>query len=63
MAEGCPSEELLAAYIDGVATPKEIELVDAHLNGCHQCLELVAAVILSRIAIPDPVLPDPDQSM
>lgn len=35
--EGCPSAEMLAAYIDGVLDKAEAERVAAHLAGCADC--------------------------
>ncbi len=34
---GCPSAEMLAAYIDGVLNPVEAERVTAHLADCEDC--------------------------
>jgi hypothetical protein len=48
---------LLAAYVDENVTEKERRLIDAHLVDCERCLDVVAFVIASKVAIPDPMPP------
>lgn len=38
---GCPDEQLVAAYVDGRVSPREREIVEAHLADCAHCLALV----------------------
>jgi anti-sigma factor RsiW len=40
-ASGCPETEVLKAYVDGEASPREVERVTAHLPGCARCAEEV----------------------
>ena len=54
MADDCPDPESLAAYIDAGTTPEETKLIGSHLNRSDRCAELVAGVIATKIAIPDP---------
>jgi predicted anti-sigma-YlaC factor YlaD len=62
MAERCPDTELLAAYIDNNVTIEEQVSVDAHLAQCGDCFLLVASVLASKIAVPDPTVSDPESS-
>ena len=55
LAEPCPNLELLSAYIDEAVTPVEHALIEAHLDGCFRCLDLVSVVITTKITIPSPV--------
>ena len=59
LANQCPDIELLAAYIDENVSVEERRLVDAHLVDCERCLEVVAFVIASKVAIPDPEASNP----
>jgi hypothetical protein len=63
MADGCPSLELLCAFIDCNVTPEELAFLEHHLVRCDSCREIVVDVIKSQRDVPDPVLPpleDPD---
>ena len=57
MLDPCPDTELLAAYVDENVTEKERRHIDAHLVDCERCLDVVAFVIASKVAIPDSVPP------
>jgi anti-sigma factor RsiW len=57
LVDSCPDTELLAAYVDENVTEKERRLIDAHLVDCERCLDVVAFVIASKVAIPDPMPP------
>lgn len=37
----CPNEETMACYIDGLLSKKEIEQVEAHIQACDRCKEIV----------------------
>lgn len=55
MADACPETELLSAYADESVTSEERQLIDAHLDGCEECVEVVAFAIACKIAIPDSI--------
>jgi hypothetical protein len=57
----CPDENLLGAYIERQATPKEVAVVEAHLADCRVCREVVFLVLESKEVVPDPALPDFDK--
>lgn len=57
LADECPSDEVLAAYIDHVLSPAERARIETHLVACKPCRQTVALVIKSRSAVPDPHLP------
>ena len=58
MAEPCPDIELLAVYADECATQKEQRLIESHLVDCERCMDVVAFVIATKLAIPNPVPPN-----
>jgi predicted anti-sigma-YlaC factor YlaD len=62
MAERCPDTELLAACIENNVTTEEQVRVDAHLAQCGDCFQVVASVLASKIALPDPTVSDPESS-
>jgi len=43
--ERCPTEEVIAAYVNHNATAEERQLVEAHLITCDECSELVAFLV------------------
>jgi putative zinc finger protein len=54
-------EELLAEYVDGSLEQDERARVDAHLEGCEQCRDEVAAAVRARgvlVALPEVDLPE-----
>lgn len=55
LAEPCPNLELLSAYIDEAVTPVERALIEAHLDGCFRCLDLVSVVIATKITVLSPL--------
>jgi tetratricopeptide (TPR) repeat protein len=42
--DACPSDETLAAWIDGMVAPAEADQVEAHVVACNACAELLAAL-------------------
>src|SRR5262245_60962827 len=58
MAEDCPSVERLATYLDHNLDAAEVTAMEAHLAECHFCRRVVLAVVQSRQAVPDPVIPE-----
>ena len=54
MAGPCPEDGLLGAYIENNLLPEEKRQIEAHLVECRLCRELIAAVITSMAAVPDP---------
>jgi anti-sigma factor RsiW len=57
LAEGCPSVESLAAYVDHALSPLKREAVEAHLSVCVLCRKTVALTVKSQTVVPDPALP------
>jgi hypothetical protein len=57
VAEGCPSVESLAAYIDHALSPLKRAAVEAHLSFCALCRTTVALTVKSQTAVPDPASP------
>ena len=45
MQERCPSEEVIAAYVNHNATPEERRRVEAHLSECDECSELIVFLV------------------
>jgi serine/threonine protein kinase len=43
-ASACPSEEVLASFIDGALEPQAVAALEHHLAGCHRCCCVVASV-------------------
>lgn len=41
----CPTEEVIAAYLNRNATPEERRLIEAHLTECKECGELIAFLV------------------
>ncbi|MCD0457914.1 serine/threonine-protein kinase [Roseiconus lacunae] len=41
---GCPSDKLLAGYIDGSLENDDLAIVDFHLEGCVECLDRLQAI-------------------
>ncbi|HJQ24946.1 MAG TPA: zf-HC2 domain-containing protein [Blastocatellia bacterium] len=60
MAEQCPNEESLAAYVDHALSPEERARIEAHLADCTTCRMVVALVAQSQVEVPDP--PGRDES-
>lgn len=54
MEEMCPTDEELAAYIDGSLSLPDKEKMEHHLIRCKKCRHVVAVVIKSKAAVPDP---------
>jgi putative zinc finger protein len=57
---GCPDAELLASYLDGVATPEERAQIDAHVATCEDCYFVIAETVHEqgeRPVIPSPIEP------
>ena len=54
MAEACPEDEVLGAYIEHNLLPEQQQRIEAHLVECRLCRELIAAVIGTMPMIPDP---------
>jgi anti-sigma factor RsiW len=50
----CPDENLLAAYADHCLTPEEQRQVERHLSECRACRQVIALVVKSKGAVPDP---------
>ncbi len=57
MAEDCPSAERLATYLDHNLESAEVNVMEAHLAACRLCRRVALAVVQSRQAVPDPVIP------
>jgi anti-sigma factor RsiW len=49
----CPSEETLAAFVDGGLTAEERRSVEEHLEDCAKCRTLVALVLRNREKPPE----------
>ena len=47
MASGCPTVELLAAYIERSLALEEQEAIEQHLLRCQTCREVIKEVISS----------------
>ncbi|MEQ1570632.1 MAG: protein kinase [Myxococcota bacterium] len=50
----CPDENALAALVDGLLSPAEIQGIEDHLDTCDACLDLVASIARSDDAEPEP---------
>jgi len=49
--KSCPSEEVLAARIDGALAPAEARAVDAHAAGCATCADVLAGQTMLDAAL------------
>jgi anti-sigma factor RsiW len=58
----CLEAELIAAYLYGNTTPKERTLVRRHIAECDVCRKLIAAIVKSESAMPDPSSDDPHRA-
>ena len=54
MAEACPKDEMLGAYIEHNLLPEQQQQITTHLVECRVCRELIAAAIRTMATIPDP---------
>jgi anti-sigma factor RsiW len=54
MAEACPEENMLGAYIEHNLLPEEQQQVEAHLVECRRCRKMIAAVIKTMGMVADP---------
>jgi anti-sigma factor RsiW len=45
----CPSDETLAAYLDGALTEEEREKIEEHLVDCTKCRRVVAEAVRRRL--------------
>ena len=54
MAEACPRDELLGAYIEHNLLPEQQQQLEAHLLECRLCRERIARVIATMATVPDP---------
>ncbi|HEX6903463.1 MAG TPA: zf-HC2 domain-containing protein [Thermoanaerobaculia bacterium] len=43
--ESCPSDEDLAAYIDGTLSPAEMKLIESHIASCEDCYNVYLGVL------------------
>ena len=50
----CPSEEMLAAFVDHCLNAEEKQAVGEHLGDCWRCRKIVVLVFRSKEAVPDP---------
>jgi hypothetical protein len=41
----CPQPSIIAQLVDGRLSPVEIAAIEAHLDGCSRCADLVAAAV------------------
>jgi anti-sigma factor RsiW len=40
----CPSDQLLSAYYDGEASPQDVAQIQAHLESCASCSDVIRAM-------------------
>ena len=50
----CPQSRELAAYIDQGLTAMKRSEIESHLLHCRRCREVIAFVLESQSAVPDP---------
>ncbi len=55
MAQACPEDEMLGAYIEHNLQPEERQHIESHLVECRLCREVIAMVLKTMATIPDPV--------
>lgn len=53
MADECPDDDVLAAFVSRNLRPTERAEVEAHLGRCRECREVVAFVIRCEEPLPD----------
>ena len=41
----CPSDALLAKYVEGLVTPNERDKIEEHLAECRRCRTIIALVL------------------
>lgn len=51
----CPEPELLADYLEGVSSDRERQEIEAHMADCRDCRRIVALIVRSEAAVPDPI--------
>jgi len=52
--DDCPEPELLAAYLEGLGSDSERRQIEAHLADCRDCRRIIALIVRSEAAVPDP---------
>src|SRR5687767_6651210 len=45
--DGCLSDTIILAQLEGRATPAQARTIDVHIDGCDACRELLAGVVLA----------------
>lgn len=59
-AVGCPDEAVLTAFLAGKLSEAEVRPIEAHIAGCHVCLENVRAGYLGGKLYSEKELPEPN---
>ncbi|MDQ3821416.1 MAG: zf-HC2 domain-containing protein [Acidobacteriota bacterium] len=54
VSDDCPAPELLAVYLEGLGSDSERRHIEAHLADCQDCRRIVAMIVRSEAAVPDP---------
>jgi len=59
----CPAEETIIDFVEGRLPPHDINLLEAHVDTCFQCSELVAAALQALVHSADsvPAIEDPQR--
>ncbi len=58
LSDDCPEPERLAEYLEGASSDSERQAIEAHLADCRDCRRIIALIVRSEAAVPDPTLPD-----
>jgi anti-sigma factor RsiW len=54
LSDDCPQPERLAEYLEGLGDKAERQEIEAHLADCRDCRRIVALIVRSETAVPDP---------
>lgn len=50
----CPTPHLIALFLGGGVSEQERERVERHIDDCDDCRKLIASIVRSESAVPDP---------
>jgi len=50
----CPTPHLIALFLGGQASEQERDRVERHIDDCDDCRRLIALIVRSESAVPDP---------
>ena len=61
MFDDCPEPERLSDFLEGWGSDRERQEIEAHLADCEDCQQVIALIVRSEAAVPDPTLLNPQK--